>query len=569
MVTPFQKQVQPLENQLTRLRTTRRYSQAYLDTANRIAWLIYQHDPYRAFVLAQDVMEVATALGNRSAYALALRVVAEFYIRRADAIRAADTANRMTLLASELQDPRLEAMGMLEQAQAETRLYNHALGLVYTHHAQERLNQVETWDDDEARETQVRLLNLMAMAHGNLGEFTTALEVLDRALTFFAEGEYDREHARLLNNKANVCFFLGDYAAAVHAAETSVLICEQLRLGGATPVTYVNLLDTLGMVYTRIGRYEEARQFLELGLRENHSPHQHTVIDCYAETDLLLSLGVLEQTQGRPSAAIAAYQQGMAWTERLGMIREQAQFHRHLATLYEESRAFPLALHHLTRHHTLSREIVRQQSDQRIHYYHTVQAAESLKRETRLLQEKNTDLETTITELEHVYWQLHEVTIRDGLTGLHNRRFLEQYLTDRYARGVSTTQPFTIAFVDVDDLKIINDTFLHKVGDDVLRTVGQYLAGMVSDGEVAARIGGEEFVLGLNATLEAAYERCDQLRQSLSAFEWHSFHPELHVTISIGVADATAVSSVEETLRLADQYLYAAKASGKNRVVVT
>jgi diguanylate cyclase (GGDEF)-like protein len=158
---------------------------------------------------------------------------------------------------------------------------------------------------------------------------------------------------------------------------------------------------------------------------------------------------------------------------------------------------------------------------------------------------------------------------RDPLTGLFNRRYVDEELPDL----IATDPELTVAIVDLDHFKQINDQLSHAVGDQVLvqtaRVLESHLAAAVPDGFVA-RLGGEEFLLVLPRTsLAVATVWLDDIRKAVSACEWRDITSELPVTASIGVAGMHDVRtrSQADLLSVADRNLYAAKRAGRNRVV--
>jgi diguanylate cyclase (GGDEF)-like protein len=164
---------------------------------------------------------------------------------------------------------------------------------------------------------------------------------------------------------------------------------------------------------------------------------------------------------------------------------------------------------------------------------------------------------------------LREIAHRDALTGLFNRRHIDERLAAMVADAHRTGEPLSVAIVDLDHFKTINDTFSHAVGDLVLRHLGSTLAGAVSGAECAARLGGEEFVLLLPGTgAEAAALRCDGLTGRIRAMDWPGLTGAHPVTASIGVATCTdGRMSAAGLLAAADENLYAAKRAGRDRVV--
>jgi diguanylate cyclase (GGDEF)-like protein/PAS domain S-box-containing protein len=166
---------------------------------------------------------------------------------------------------------------------------------------------------------------------------------------------------------------------------------------------------------------------------------------------------------------------------------------------------------------------------------------------------------------------LRNQSIRDSVTGLFNRRYLEETLEREVHRSVRTAQSLGVIMFDLDHFKIFNDTFGHDAGDAVLRAVGLFLSRNTRADDIACRYGGEEFVLILpNAGLKDTELRAQQLRASVKELNLvHLGKPLGAVTISAGVAVFPQHASVPAQLMArADGALYEAKKAGRDRVVV-
>ena len=166
---------------------------------------------------------------------------------------------------------------------------------------------------------------------------------------------------------------------------------------------------------------------------------------------------------------------------------------------------------------------------------------------------------------------LRSQSIRDPLTGLFNRRYMEETLERELRRAVRNGESVALLMLDIDHFKRFNDTFGHQAGDTLLRGFGDFLSQRTRGQDVACRFGGEEFVLILSgATIEDGYKRAELLREEIKQLSVeHAGQVLGSVFLSIGVSAFPCHGSTGEVLlRAADKALYRAKAEGRDRVVV-
>lgn len=172
--------------------------------------------------------------------------------------------------------------------------------------------------------------------------------------------------------------------------------------------------------------------------------------------------------------------------------------------------------------------------------------------------------------LHHLLRLLAERADVDGLTGLGNRAAFDKRWSEKVAECKRYGHPLSLALIDIDFFKRINDTYGHPAGDEVLQGVAQLLQRECRQPDIMCRYGGEEFALVMPMTGPGdAYTVCERIRTALMDVVW-ARHPEHKVTMSIGMAGtfgAVGAVTPEQWIEIADKNLYAAKHGGRNKVV--
>ena len=199
--------------------------------------------------------------------------------------------------------------------------------------------------------------------------------------------------------------------------------------------------------------------------------------------------------------------------------------------------------------------------------------------EIKLLERVTMELSVAIKQaqlyqqLEEVNAELAKLSMVDDLTKIANRRKFDQYVTSEWSRLAREQNPLSIILCDIDYFKLYNDTYGHQAGDRCLQVVAQAISQVVKrPADLVARYGGEEFVLVLpNTSVEGAKYLAQRVRQGVEALKLpHINSPiDLYITLSLGVSCCIPQpnSEVATLIAAADQGLYQAKATGRNRVV--
>jgi diguanylate cyclase (GGDEF)-like protein len=391
------------------------------------------------------------------------------------------------------------------------------------------------------------VVNNLGMAYLELEQFDKAVEKLDRALSMLEVTPPTYLRAAVQGNLALARIGQQRAAEALSPLFEALATCEALEARRGLGTMHHNL----GLAHHQLGDLKLAATHFEksvsiraglgeaLDLAETRVAYARVLRDRGVDDeaiDLLRSV-----VQGRGSTA---------WT------RLRADAHFALYELRRKEGDLAAALDHHVAFHQESRAFVDDRARLR-------QQALAVRHETRLIALEREVLRTRGDELE----QLARV---DALTGLANRRAVDERLAFELRRARSLGRPVSVALLDVDHFKAINDTLSHLAGDAVLRELARVVESRLRAGDFVGRFGGEEFAFVFpGAPLEAARGACERLCSAIRAHTWDSVVPEgRRVTASFGVAEAGAAPTTTEWLARADRALYRAKSLGRDRVCI-
>lgn len=403
-------------------------------------------------------------------------------------------------------------------------------------------------------------LNVIGRVYLDLGQSDKALEYARRALTACDDSPQGlRDRSTALRIVGQAYHAQGD----LWAAEQALLECEQ------TSDAYGRSLSllTLGDLYLEQERFDEAIERYQECITVL-SPQMREMVLCEA----MLGLGKVYLARGDAERALGPLTEAIARGVSSGAPAEAAKAHAAMAQALKRLGRYKEALSHFEAFHEKNERILRELSDHRTQILTVQLELARLERDREIDRLNNVELARAYSELADLHKQLEVQAARlehlsrtDELTGLPNRRAFEERLEIELQRAHRTNTLVSVLMLDIDDFKLVNDTYSHVVGDAVLRTTGQAINDCMREVDMCARIGGEEFVILLPETDQAgAHVVGEKVIGRVS--ELNGQHRGVEVTASVGVATLDFGDDAQSLIARADSNLYQAKRSGKNRV---
>jgi diguanylate cyclase (GGDEF)-like protein len=539
---------------------------ARVDALNHRAEAQLTLDARRAFEFASEARQLAEHCGYRGGRATALYNQALCAQLQSD-YEAALPLFRFALdLYEELGDQASVANTWRATGFAYDDLGDYAKALDYHLRA---LKICETTGDQGSRADTLRTIGLIYVKAGDseqaLVYYRQSLEISQR----MGDG---RSVAKVLNNIGVALKNLERYSEALSSLNEGLNFFRQAgnHFGEAS------VLNNLGATLDVIGQAGEAEEALARALELSRR-----IGYAYGEMTALLSLGKYCARHNRLEAAKDYLHEALICADRTKAKPARYECHEALVDLYKRFGDYEAALRHCEAFHSLEREVFNEQSDRKLKGLQIGFQLNEAQRGAEIHRLRNVELAKAYEDLRglnqalqladqvknELLAQLEKQNQEDGLTKLFNRRYFDDRLSEEYRRASRHPRRISVALADIDLFKRINDRFSHAVGDETLKAIACILRGSCRDTDVVARYGGEEFVILLLETdVTSAYGVCEKVRMAVETYDWTTIHPDLKVTISIGVSDDLQMESPEKLLAAADVKLYEAKSGGRNQV---
>lgn len=410
-----------------------------------------------------------------------------------------------------------------------------------------------------------RALNALACLHEELGDFERAFPLYENALKRAREEGNTDMIGRVLANWGDAHVERGTPEGGLPLLTEAIAVLQSV--GAHWHYAWCQL--AVGKVYASRGDFEAAGEYHAAALesvRKGEAPR----IEC----EILTGTGELAAQMGDADSACRHLDAALALAGKLQIEREVMRCHEALARVHRKFGRYKKALQHFESYHEISTRVYETAARARMEQLEGQVEFERAKRERELSQLRNVELANALEEVRQLNSELlekarvlEELSNHDPLTGLHNRRYLYGRIAAEIQRFQRYGTRFSVAIYDVDHFKQVNDRHTHSVGDEVLLTLARLVASALRESDVHARFGGEEFAVILpSAGVEEARRVMEKLREVVAGFEWEMLAPELHVTISAGVAEIAAGQEATPLINCADAMLYEAKRAGRNCV---
>jgi diguanylate cyclase (GGDEF)-like protein len=522
---------------------------------------------------AEQAVQLAREARDGASEGQALALAAFHCARLRDAESSVRAGRRALPLLRAANQRTIEVDTLVTLAFANNNLGMHSEGLRHASAAVEGASEL----GDELLSCWA--LNRSAAAYEGLSDFDKALRFMEQAVEAARRTGNDDALFGVLNNQGNV---LASRSEAQEAAgdqqgaqarwlvtaqcyQAALVVAERLVDRGPLTLCLVNVAP----VYARVGRFDDAEQACTrahgLAVRDGRA---------WLMPMLLETQATVTRLRGDDDAFIE--QALTLFRDHPETMRESG--HKSMADLYralKRRRRFEEALHWCEEMVRVERETLRQRADAQSRLLMEQLDVEQAQREAKTARAAlRTEIDRTAqldSERRALAAQAAALDIAahvDVLTGLPNRRYIDQKLALLMQSQRRADDVLCVALVDVDHFKSVNDRFGHPAGDEVLRTLARLFGAKLRGHDVAARQGGEEFLLVLSgAPPPTAQDVCERLREAVQAHDWAAIAPGLAVTISIGVCGVAPGDSVASLMKRVDAALYRAKNEGRNRVL--
>ncbi len=553
-----------LREKLGRLQAEDARSEAVVDALNELGFVYYRSDPEQGIQCATEARDLAEALGYSTGLARSYKIQGISKVTLGKYAEAKEDFDRCLEIARDADSWNELASGYMN------------LGILYRNLGELdaaltcNLNSLSLYEEAGAETGRAAAFINIGNIYANTGEHRKSLDYQARALAIFEKVPDLHRVAIALRNMSAAYRRLGDVESALKHCEKSLALSKELD----TPLGIASSYEQLGSLQEMTGETDVAREKYTAALRVCEMVGHRGLLAV-----LLLGIGRCEGKLGRHEAALRHLQRGIDLAGELEQRSLQAAGYKDMSELFAKQGEFEQGYRCQKLCHDLEQEVSREDTAREIARIELAHEIETKEKEAELHRLRTAELEQEIDERKRVEAALRysedrfrKLSMEDSLTGIFNRR----YFLDAGSRIASRTEldesGICIGMLDLDNFKRINDQFGHEAGDCVLKGFARVASRCIRPDDVFARYGGEEFaILFRDCDLKDGVEIMNRINEELGreGLLWHG--SVIPVTASGGIAHSGELKSpgnlLTDLIRLADSRMYAAKASGRNRIL--
>jgi diguanylate cyclase len=527
---------------------------------------LYMRQPDQTLSDLQAALQVAQQLNDDTLLATAERHYARVLLNLGRDEEALEYANSALRRFERLHD----ALGIGYALLSVGAAYMHQGQFAYALNAYERAQRIALQRGEQ--ELELRACGNLNLVYTDLQRYEQARALLERTIELSRKLEMPHLELRARSNLGHLYLLDARNEREIGRTDSALYKLQQARqylIGCLQDQRHP--LNPGDLALTHLAMANVCLDLNELEAAHQHLQHTEAAVphqNAHASTaqSLLISWATLHSRQGRHTQAIellAGLLNGNHGEVRANIT---LQTWKMMAEITELAGDLPAALNALKQHHRLNLILINERVNTQANALTLKMQTERAQIEANMLRMQAQQLASHNSRLANEANMLTRQAHEDGLTALSNRRYFDEQFPKLLA-DVDVEQTLYIALADLDHFKDINDHFSHAMGDEVLRQVSAILRAHSRAGDLVARYGGEEFVLVLrHVNAGQALAACQRLRAAVEHRNWAALATDLHVTMSIGLAQCNPQLNAQANLDAADKMLYQAKHQGRNQV---
>ncbi|MGC9366105.1 MAG: tetratricopeptide repeat-containing diguanylate cyclase [bacterium] len=410
----------------------------------------------------------------------------------------------------------------------------------------------------------------MGIIYKNKKEYEMALEYQNQALKIFKKLGNRNYQAIVHNSIGGVLLAQKHYSEAIKYFRKSLRIKKKMENMQGAALSY----RFIGIAYKNKGVFKKALSYClkSYDLVKDSNRKRHIMLISHTLGEIYLGLQKYNFSE-------KFLLESLKTCREIGIKDEQYRICRHLSTLYEEMGNYSKALEFYKKYNSLKDEVYTTEYNDKIAYLKIDHEVEKREKEAEIQRLKNVELVREISKRKKVEKALRkseerfkQLSIEDPLTKIFNRRYFLKSAAKIIKRAAKKSQEISLVIFDLDHFKIINDTCGHLKGDQVIKQFVKIVKQNIRPEDIFARYGGEEFILLLvNSDIKNAKRIAERIRRKTAKNNPAAVGCSVKMTLSAGISGIEEINQksaiLKKLIKIADQRLYQAKNTGRNKVV--